>query len=1576
MLLQKKALTYNAKVWTILAILLVFLCGILMSRQINATDMCPYHQEHNEECGYVAPVEGNPCTHEHGDECYKTELICTKEEHQHSSACYDENNNFICTIDQHQHGDECYKKMLNCKHVHDEACGYQEVVDGHECGHRCVYCNEALLKTGKITFDVEDNTYTVHIHSELEGTPTDDQLYYYIKFDKSLLEKLQLEKQKDGTYFLQNKDNQGITFTPVYIEGDNDNVYLKYIQDNDSILDFDIVFISEAVINKYITLNYASSLHEDDQVEVYDQFVVKYPESSHNTLATTSYYSSRISDDEIDFSGWITSISLQHRVNNYGEWIDVSDGTVNVGDNLRFGISYTIPGNQLSNTNNTIVYELPDKILLVEASSGNVYNDVGNKVGVYNITTDGKITITFDDDYVSQNANGQQISGTVYFESSVSNIETEGKTTVELPFRDDLIYTLLIDGKTSDDLVVSKTATNVSNDSGTITYQIEVTSKNGTSASIILDDIMSSQLEYVGNLSIVNEKGETISVDSQPSSGSSEFSLTLPQLSSNGKYIITYVAKLKDNNYNGTNYVNNKVHVSSYDSDNNKISYDASVDTTFIKKLIEKTGTRNDDGTITWTIKINESRSDIGGWVLSDILDNTELTNQSVSIQPSINGSNTITLPYTFPEGTKEFYTITYTTSENWELGSYGVTNKAILYNGDKSYESSSSIGDNGAQYNPISKSADNLTLSDDGNAIIDWHVVINADKGNIEAQWVYYDELWDNQWFTVDQMNALEEELKEQLSKISFTESDYSIEKLTYNGDSTKFKGYKIIFYKQLNKGQSFEINYQSTAPLGDGKSALSFRNSANINNKIWKNGEIGYKPIVRKYDANDSSKDETTHGYYDSQLGKQGILKWGFTIVLPDEVKGQEIIIKEKLPQGVTIYDEGNEWGFEILADGLFGAHEIKLSKNNETVLNITVNGTTYSIKSILDDNNVVTVTLPENLTSNSSVKELRFVVKAKINDDYQWSEELTGTFKNEVIILNQNNNEIGKDDQTQIIIKNDNDNVIDKKHYDFTDNIATYSIDINPDGRDLLQGASTLTFIDEMKYAYSDAYPLSVSLVPGSVKVYKRNSDGTKGDMLSNDEFPYSYVREEESNNGGTHNMVNKICMTIPDSQPLIIEYQYKTTAAAGYTATLHNTARLEGITGSEIKDNDSFAIRVVESGATANVDGVTIYKVDSLNHGLGLENAKFNLYRWNQTTNEYEITSVNEQTELSTNSLGQLSLVKLAYNTAYKLVEIQAPEGYVPNSQPYYFIIKNNDTIAYPECKPTDFMGEERASGDVIYYENTKSTTDITIEKYWQDNNGNYIDGNESSIDIELWRTTEIDDTSEKVNVSINIENENNNTFWKENYSIPKGKNVSFSLTNIWGKTNNWQPQIYINGIEQNNENVIDGNDGNTRTITYEFTTDSNISITGNINWNSNDVSYSGLIYDDSGDDTGSVADEKVGTYTILATDGWKKKIENLPIVEIKNEERYLYKYYIKEINSSGYEVSYSPSALDGSSSENVSSGIITITNKKIDTLPETGGTGSSIIMISGLTMICFGLLCVVKKKLNYRKVGEL
>lgn len=118
---------------------------------VDTSGLCEHHTAHDETCGYVEGIEGSPCTHEHGAECYTEITSCT---HTHTEECYPVVDNDISGNDatpsepaeptecSHVCSAEsgCIVQELNCLHEHDENCGYVQEVEGHPCTYVCELC--------------------------------------------------------------------------------------------------------------------------------------------------------------------------------------------------------------------------------------------------------------------------------------------------------------------------------------------------------------------------------------------------------------------------------------------------------------------------------------------------------------------------------------------------------------------------------------------------------------------------------------------------------------------------------------------------------------------------------------------------------------------------------------------------------------------------------------------------------------------------------------------------------------------------------------------------------------------------------------------------------------------------------------------------------------------------------------------------------------------------------------------------------------------------------------------------------------------------------------------------------------------------------------------------------------------------------------------------------------------------------------------------------------------------------------------------------------------------------------------
>ena len=118
----------------------------LATENTNTSGMCEHHPQHTEECGYSEGTQGTPCGHQHTEECYTMQVSCI---HQHTQACYPEQPEqseqpepTACT---HACSEDtgCVTNLLDCKHIHDDSCGYTEGSEGSPCRFVCEICGKA-----------------------------------------------------------------------------------------------------------------------------------------------------------------------------------------------------------------------------------------------------------------------------------------------------------------------------------------------------------------------------------------------------------------------------------------------------------------------------------------------------------------------------------------------------------------------------------------------------------------------------------------------------------------------------------------------------------------------------------------------------------------------------------------------------------------------------------------------------------------------------------------------------------------------------------------------------------------------------------------------------------------------------------------------------------------------------------------------------------------------------------------------------------------------------------------------------------------------------------------------------------------------------------------------------------------------------------------------------------------------------------------------------------------------------------------------------------------------------------------
>lgn len=186
-----------------------------------------------------------------------------------------------------------------------------------------------------------------------------------------------------------------------------------------------------------------------------------------------------------------------------------------------------------------------------------------------------------------------------------------------------------------------------------------------------------------------------------------------------------------------------------------------------------------------------------------------------------------------------------------------------------------------------------------------------------------------------------------------------------------------------------------------------------------------------------------------------------------------------------------------------------------------------------------------------------------------------------------------------------------------------------------------------------------------------------------------------------------------------------------------SNLNGTVVAENITVSAESHRTDFTGEIVEPPSEVKDAYLILQKVDQNNISILLPGAEFELYKWSLADHQY--TSCGKYTcDLN----GRVVLENLNYNTAYKLKEVTAPEGYISGEKSYGFFFEHEDINQYPPCKPDNFLGAPIENGEVKYIRNEKKPssdlTSIKIEKHWKTVSGeplSLLDVEE--IRFELW-----------------------------------------------------------------------------------------------------------------------------------------------------------------------------------------------------------------------------------------------
>lgn len=1060
---------------------------------------------------------------------------------------------------------------------------------------------------------------------------------------------------------------------------------------------------------------------------------------------------------------------------------------------------------------------------------------------------------------------------------------------------------------------------------------------------------------------------------------------------------------------------------------------------------VTKSGSYDWNNHIKWTITVNASKLNIKGAVLTDEMF-SRLTASDITIQKKggetpdsseytvavdENGKITsITFHAIGDTGVNtNQYTITYYTDEPREWNDKPVHNEAKLTLDGKEIPGTADVtvpGDGS-----VAKSAGTAEISEDSTTMtIPWTVTLTIPKGGLPAGTTIVDDVTKNQynntnpnqWMTRSQITAWATNLTwtdDSGNTIDGTNTyNPPPEQVTFLASNGNTYTYKQISEYKAPAGEDgvnyealtytlFTIHFPDGLVPPEGATKLTFTYSTTVDltktttggNKFYNDIQVGgkessaeytyYKPYVVKTDGNGST-DTTT-------VSNEGTLTWKVKATVGEGNKKLTLI--DTLPEGVNL---------ESLQLTGWGYLNMELTVAGETISG-TDSTNQYTVSGTYTDGVITLDIVPQ--TEGNSIQtgsEFTLTVTCQVDDAENQTESktLTNTAKMEL-----DGGEIGSSNQTQewtykkeeVVTK-----VVDKTGgWDNANRIMNYTVVLNPEGKDLVYGADTLTLVDMMTYKNTvwpegapTTYSINAALIQNSVKLYEAVWDETQekwvtGEVISD----WSWTYESKVNEYYTEQNINTITATgIPDGTPLIFQYSYRITSSVpdeingkktSFALDFKNTAKLEGTNYSgDHTSSDSKWEHSSDSAGVTTDKSYTFYKVEAGNYNVSLAGAEFSVYKYDTSTGAYGEEPVKIY---DTNDSGSFHItrqekdtsgnVTFTYdtNTLYKVTETAPPEGYkLPDEvKTFYFYFSSTEDTAHtlPEnllSDAVDLTNEART----VYVENVKNSTEITVEKKWLDKEGNPIDHNNGLVTINLYQKTSQSgstgggETGEESGGSeVTYAAKCNNSTMSGTFSnVSVGDKVKISVNYTWQASSyNVAPSEW-SGVSEGTGGY--SNNGYTYDYVCTINNDSISFTTGDqegsiqsiqctlIEKGNSDISDS-----DPSEESPTNESTLYSTITLSKDSNWSRTFTKLPLTGIDEDGNAVtYYYYIEEVSVPNYDTTYENNG-------GIQSGTITVTNKATEnpdySLPETGGHGTLRYIMGGILLMLASVLLYIK-----------
>lgn len=368
----------------------------------------------------------------------------------------------------------------------------------------------------------------------------------------------------------------------------------------------------------------------------------------------------------------------------------------------------------------------------------------------------------------------------------------------------------------------------------------------------------------------------------------------------------------------------------------------------------------------------------------------------------------------------------------------------------------------------------------------------------------------------------------------------------------------------------------------------------------------------------------------------------------------------------------------------------------------------------------------------------------------------------------------------------------------------NAATYTVEINKDGK---QWLSTPGSELELHDTLTIPAEIDAEIIRQSVKLEKCVDNWQWVDVTTTDLRRFTL---EPMQTDGT-NKVYKMTFAVPDGcyYKLTYEYRFLVGDSSLGDQQFHISNKVDMFGHGET--NNNYYYNYVRGGGTAsqtNTNTLQLLKVERNKYNNTLPGATFKLTHWNGS--KWSEADGNYTTDAKGQILFRYAksvdagVVQVERGVLYKLEETTAPEGYIGDSTPHYFLMlsanktKEEAYAAISNAKVAEanirFVAANKT--ELMHVENTAKQ--ITIRKVWQDANGKQeTNVNHEPITVKITRYKDgiVDATWSPKSITLSSDNdwtyiypdssksdaplEDGYTYAVEEEKVPDGYNVSYT-----------------------------------------------------------------------------------------------------------------------------------------------------------------------------------------------------